>query len=232
MQDPRLEERRAGRRSSGVRARVQPRTLVAIARPKRQAGRVLVVVEDSGVRNRLASALRAAGLNVIDTRVALEALERAAESDLAIVDLQLGGASATLLIEDLLRRRPGLYAIMLGGEQDDARIGYRAGADNWVRAETAPLDVVRLVLRSFAHARSKGERAQQNPPRRRFFRRSALWVSLAGAVLGALLAWAVNSVLKAQDAEDARMERLIRALEQQPPKPSIPAAPPQEVLVK
>ena len=91
--------------------------------PKGRGGRILLVDDETIVREITAEGLRAAGFAVraVEGAVeALEALEVGEDVDLLVSDLSMPGMDGLTLIREAQRRRPGLPAILLTGFATDA----------------------------------------------------------------------------------------------------------------
>jgi CheY-like chemotaxis protein len=112
------------------------------------AGATILIVDDSPVDRRLASALVAGrgGLRVVsagDGREALAAIAREAPAAV-ITDLQMPGMSGLELVEAIRRLHPGIPVILMTahGSEEIAILALRAGAANYVPKKALAKDLV------------------------------------------------------------------------------------------
>ncbi len=121
--------------------------------------RILVVEDESAIREMVVSSLERAGFSVQAAADAVEAERVLAEHhvDLVVLDWMLPGISGIELVQRL-RRRPraaALPVIMLTArsEEEDRLVGFEAGADDYVTKPFSPRELVarvRAVLRRSA----------------------------------------------------------------------------------
>jgi DNA-binding response OmpR family regulator len=121
--------------------------------------RVLVVEDDSAIRQGLVDALRFAGYEVLQSANGKEGLQSAlgATIDLLLLDLILPGHSGFEILEATRQARPTLPVIILTarGEEADRVKGLRLGADDYV---VKPFSVRELLARVEAVLRRSPER--------------------------------------------------------------------------
>jgi hypothetical protein len=180
----------------------------------------------------LDSPLAAEGFDVYRTtghRSALDLLRAHPSILMALVRTELPDIDAPALIRDLGQVRPGLWIGILGDPagRAAAAAGYAAGAvDLFPAAGSRPETVARL-LRSVPWAvrlREQAERRRERPRRSRLGRlvrrarsRLGLAATLAAAFLvGVCLALVTRSWHESRDLENARIERILGALEAHP----------------
>jgi DNA-binding response OmpR family regulator len=121
--------------------------------------RVLVVEDDSAIRQGIVDALRFAGYDVIQARNGNEGLTEAlrASFDLLLLDLILPGVGGFDILQAARDARPTLPIIILTarGEEADRVQGLRMGADDYV---VKPFSVRELLARVEAVLRRSPER--------------------------------------------------------------------------
>src|SRR5437867_1185590 len=121
--------------------------------------RVLVVEDDSAIRQGIVDALKFAGYDTIQARNGNEGLAEAlrASFDLLLLDLVLPGVSGFDILEATRAARPTLPVIILTarGEEADRVQGLRMGADDYV---VKPFSVRELLARVEAVLRRSPER--------------------------------------------------------------------------
>ncbi|MCI0747691.1 MAG: response regulator transcription factor [Verrucomicrobia subdivision 3 bacterium] len=121
--------------------------------------RVLVVEDDSAIRQGIVDALRFAGYDVIQARNGNEGLTEAlrATFDLMLLDLILPGVGGFDILQATREARPTLPVIILTarGEEADRVQGLRMGADDYV---VKPFSVRELLARVEAVLRRSPER--------------------------------------------------------------------------
>jgi DNA-binding response OmpR family regulator len=121
--------------------------------------RVLVVEDDSAIRQGLVDALRFAGYEVLQSANGNDGLQSAlrATIDLLLLDLILPGHSGFEILEATRQARPTLPVIILTarGEEADRVKGLRLGADDYV---VKPFSVRELLARVEAVLRRSPER--------------------------------------------------------------------------
>jgi len=121
--------------------------------------RVLVVEDDSAIRQGIVDALRFAGYDVIQARNGNEGLTEAmrASFDLLLLDLILPGVGGFEILDATRAARPTLPIIILTarGEESDRVQGLRMGADDYV---VKPFSVRELLARVEAVLRRSPER--------------------------------------------------------------------------
>ncbi len=163
-------------------------------------------------------------------RSALDLLQAHPSVLMALVRTDLPNIDAPALIRDLRQVRPGLWIGLLCDPADRAAAaaGYAAGAVDLFPAATSPGETVERLLRSVPWAmrlREDAERRLERPPRsplRRIARRAAsragMIVTLGAALLlGAMMALVTRAWQESRDADEARIERILSALEARPP---------------
>ncbi len=117
--------RRSGReprRASGVLERGDPR-----------GKRILVVDDDTPMRDLLATALGLAGATVVAARDAAEALAAPGPFDLALIDLGLGDMRGDKLLAELRRRGSVARAALVSGASIPPGLSTGAEPDAWLR---------------------------------------------------------------------------------------------------
>ncbi len=115
---------------------------------KGEAGpQVLVVDDETAYREQICGALESASIECKTAVTADEALDRARETQIGVVvlDLSLPGTSGVEVLEQLLSKRPALRVILLSDhtEQDRVLAGLRSGASDYL---AKPLHEEELVL--------------------------------------------------------------------------------------
>jgi DNA-binding response OmpR family regulator len=124
-----------------------------------EAKRILVVEDDSAIRQGLVDALRFAGYEVLQAPNGSEGMTQAlrATFDLLLLDLILPGHSGFEILEVARKARPTLPIIILTarGEEADRVKGLRLGADDYV---VKPFSVRELLARVEAVLRRSPER--------------------------------------------------------------------------
>jgi DNA-binding response OmpR family regulator len=177
--------------------------------------------------------LAAEGFDVYRTtghRSALDLLQAHPSVLMALVRTDLPNLDAPELVRDLRRVRPGLWIGLLcdPADRDGAAAGYAAGAVDLFPIATPPAETVSRLLRSVPWAvrlREGAERRLERPQRsvlrrvaRRASSRAGTLLTLGAALLiGATLALVTRSWQATRDAENARIERILAALEARPP---------------
>ncbi len=98
--------------------------------PSTAVGRRLLVVEDdTDVRDSLVRTLEDAGFDTIgvaNAMVARSLIERGLEIDLLVTDYSMPGLTGAELLEELQHRRPGLPAILLTGHVNEVALPFSA----------------------------------------------------------------------------------------------------------
>lgn len=121
--------------------------------------RVLVVEDDSAIRQGIVDALKFAGFDVIQARNGNEGLTEAlrANFDLLLLDLILPGVGGFEILKATRESRPTLPVIILTarGEEADRVQGLRLGADDYV---VKPFSLRELLARVEAVLRRSPER--------------------------------------------------------------------------
>lgn len=121
------------------------------ASPATSAGATILIVDDSPVDRRLASAIvsRRGGLRVVSAAGGREALEAIArEAPTAVVtDLQMPGMNGLELVEEIRRSHPGIPVVLMTahGSEDIAIKALRAGAANYVPKQALARDLVATI---------------------------------------------------------------------------------------
>ncbi|MBP3222724.1 MAG: response regulator transcription factor [Actinomycetaceae bacterium] len=109
---------------------------------------LLVVDDETSIRELLKASLKFAGFHVITAKDATEALEKAENSyiDLALLDIMLPDKNGFELLQDLRVRHPELPAIFLTARDDvDDRVqGLTVGGDDYI---TKPFSLEEVVAR-------------------------------------------------------------------------------------
>ncbi len=127
--------------------------------------RVLVVDDDPGIRNLLASALSFAGFDVElagDVPTALASIERA-HPDIVVLDVMLPGIDGFEVIQMLRARAIGVPVLFLTARDaiEDRVRGLQLGGDDYV---TKPFSVVEIGARLHALLRrSRGDQTGDHP---------------------------------------------------------------------
>jgi DNA-binding response OmpR family regulator len=121
--------------------------------------RILVVEDDSAIRQGITDALEFQGWAVLQAATGPAGLDSAlgADCDLVLLDLVLPGKDGLEILAEVRRTRPTLPVIILtalGGEADRVR-GLRLGADDYV---AKPFSVKELLARVEAVLRRSPER--------------------------------------------------------------------------
>lgn len=140
---------------------------------------------------------------------------------MALVRLDRTAHESGALVRELLSARPGLWVGMLvsGESRAATEEGYRAGADDLFRS-SAPFEAtVGRLARSVPRALGKRARVERELGRRRRFRvpgllrRGLTYAVVASLGLGAALAAVTQAWQEADLRWNARLERLVAALE-------------------
>jgi DNA-binding response OmpR family regulator len=122
--------------------------------------RVLVVEDDSAIRQGIVDALRFAGYDTLQCATGTDGMREAARAtiDLLMLDLILPGASGFEILKATREARPTLPIIILTarGEEADRVNGLRLGADDYV---VKPFSVRELLARVEAVLRRSPERS-------------------------------------------------------------------------
>jgi len=122
--------------------------------------RILVVEDDSAIRQGIVDALRFAGYDTLQCPTGTEGMREAARAtiDLLMLDLILPGASGFDILQATRAVRPNLPIIILTarGEEADRVKGLRLGADDYV---VKPFSVRELLARVEAVLRRSPERS-------------------------------------------------------------------------
>lgn len=110
---------------------------------------ILIVDDDEGCRQAVATAIREAGFAAVEASSAEEALLMAAEAQpaLAVVDVHLPRVSGYELCRRLLERRPQVAVVFISGERTesfDRVAGLLLGADDYL---VKPFELDELVAR-------------------------------------------------------------------------------------
>lgn len=126
------------------------------------AHRILVVEDDSAIRQGLVDALQFSGYETLEAADGKTGLAQAlrATFDLLLLDLILPGRSGLEILEAVHQARPTLPVIILTarGEEADRVRGLRLGADDYV---VKPFSVRELLARVEAVLRRSPERPSQ-----------------------------------------------------------------------
>lgn len=120
---------------------------------------VLVVEDDDGIGQALASSLTANGHTVVWQRTGASALHAAAAEsfDLALLDLGLPDIDGVEVCRGLKRAQPGCVVVMLTARNDemDVIVGLESGADDYL---AKPFRMTELLARVRAHLRRQPAR--------------------------------------------------------------------------
>jgi two-component system alkaline phosphatase synthesis response regulator PhoP len=114
--------------------------------------KVLLVDDDPAIREVLGAYLRQGGLEVLEANDGVEALEKAPQANLLILDLMLPRLSGWEVARELRQQYPELPILMLTakGEEEERVQGLDLGADDYVVKPFSPREVaarVRALLR-------------------------------------------------------------------------------------
>ena len=126
---------------------------------------LLVVDDDSKIRNLVASYLRSEGYDVevaSDGKEAIEAVRRL-QPDLVVLDIVMPGVDGIEALREI-RTFSGVYVIMLTAraEETDKLIGLSVGADDYLTKPFSPRELVarvKAILR-----RRRAEASETDPP--------------------------------------------------------------------
>jgi two-component system response regulator RegA len=131
------------------------------------AAPMLLVDDDEVFRERLASALRQRGQDVVTAADGEQAVRAAERGKLAaaVVDLRMPGMSGTELVPHLLRLQPDLRVVVLTGYGSIASAveAMRLGAHNYV-SKPADADDVLAAVTGEARAPEAASGAREAPP--------------------------------------------------------------------
>ncbi|HEX6841708.1 MAG TPA: response regulator [Stellaceae bacterium] len=119
-----------------------------------QPARILVVDDDAGVREFIASCITSFGYEATEAADAKQALELAARDDaidLALIDYAMPEMNGNELLFQLRRRRPQLKALFISGYAGDA---FRGGEIDGVAVVRKPFKLAELASRLHAALRS------------------------------------------------------------------------------
>jgi hypothetical protein len=157
---------------------------------------------------------------------ALEVLRSHPGVLMSLVRAGLPGLDAPSLIRELQEARPGLWVGLVcdPGDRAGAAAAYAAGAVDLFHPGANPVDTVERLIRGVPWALRRREAAERrierrlerrpSPPWRRWARRSALPLGILVCLgLGAVLAAATQVWHESRDLWNARMERILTALE-------------------
>ena len=121
--------------------------------------RVLVVEDDSAIRQGIVDALQFHGFTTLEAKNGAGGLEAAVKADceLVLLDLILPGRDGLSVLQEVRRVKPALPVIILTarGEEADRVQGLRLGADDYV---VKPFSVKELLARIEAVLRRSAER--------------------------------------------------------------------------
>lgn len=122
---------------------------------------VLVVDDDSAVRQTVADALRVAGYATVEAESGAKAIELATRCsiDLVVLDVNMPWVDGFTVLESLRRRKPNLPIVMLTARDDreDVVRGLKLGADDYIRK---PFGLEEFTLRVDAVLRRAGGTSQ------------------------------------------------------------------------
>jgi DNA-binding response OmpR family regulator len=123
--------------------------------------RILVVEDDSAIRQGIVDALKFTGYETLSARTGQDGLKKALQAsfDLLLLDLILPGISGFDILKQTMEARPNLPVIILSarGQEEDRVKGLRLGADDYV---VKPFSVRELLARVEAVLRRSPERPQ------------------------------------------------------------------------
>jgi DNA-binding response OmpR family regulator len=123
------------------------------------ARRVLVVEDDSAIRQGIVDALQFCGYHVLEAKNGTLGLEMAtkADCDLVLLDLIMPGRDGLSVLQEVRKVRPALPVIILTarGEEDDRVQGLKLGADDYI---VKPFSIKELTARIEAVLRRSAER--------------------------------------------------------------------------
>jgi DNA-binding response OmpR family regulator len=149
--EPGTDDGESGTRSS------QPRTMTTVP-----SERILVVDDESGIRELVGTYLRAEGFEVDEAADGEEALRRFAgrEPALMVLDLRLPGLNGLDVLREV-RRTSSVYVIVLTARADEADklIGLELGADDYVTKPFSPRELVARVRAVLRRRREEAEAA-------------------------------------------------------------------------
>ncbi len=121
--------------------------------------RILVVEDDSAIRQGIVDSLKFKGFEVFEAKTGLQGLEMAISSDcnLVLLDLILPGKDGLEILREVRLTRPALPVIILTakGDESDRVQGLQLGADDYV---VKPFSVKELLARVEAVLRRSAER--------------------------------------------------------------------------
>ncbi len=117
---------------------------------------VLLVDDDPAIREILGAYLRREGHRVLEAATGAEALEKAGEADLVVLDLMLPELDGWQVARRLREAGSEVPILMLTarGEEEERVKGFELGADDYVTKPFSPREVVarvRALLRRFGH---------------------------------------------------------------------------------
>jgi len=121
--------------------------------------RILIVEDDSAIRQGIVDALRFAGIDTLQAGDGAAGLSMAlqADCDMVLLDLILPHKDGLQILEEIRTARPALPVIVLTarGDEEDRVKGLRLGADDYV---VKPFSVKELLARIEAVLRRSAER--------------------------------------------------------------------------
>ncbi len=131
---------------------------------RRDAGRVLIVDDEVNIRQGLHAILSKNGHTVRDSGSAEEAyaLLNSFECEVAILDIQMPGASGVDLLERIRAQWPHISVIMLTGHGTlaSAMAAVKAGAHDYLLKPAGPDEIRHVVTDALASARRRREQEQ------------------------------------------------------------------------
>jgi DNA-binding response OmpR family regulator len=183
--------------------------------------RVLVVDDDSAVRNVVRLALERAGCSVSEASSGEDAISITAASmpDLVVLDIGLPGMSGLEVLGAIRLEHADLPVILLtaNGEEPDRVFGLKLGADDYLAKPFSPRELVARVEAVLRRSRRTAKdfdllRFLAQSPRQVFTRAQLLhhvWGSLPGWQTEATVNEHIHRLRRKIEAEPSRPRRLV-----------------------